>query len=198
MLKQLSITVPLIEALEQMLGYAKFMKDKVTKKRLVYFEDDDRMQHCSDITTRSLVQKKNEDLGAFIISCTIGLLHFAKAICDLEASINIMPLSSYKNMGLGNTKPTVIRLLMADRMVKRAIGILNHVLVKVESSIFLVDFVILECEVDLEVPIILRRPFLATSRALVDMEKGKMKFRVNNEEVTFMVYRSLRQSSEIQ
>ena len=50
--------MPLIEALEQMLGYAKFMKDKVTKKRLVYFEDDDRMQHCSDITTRSLVQKK--------------------------------------------------------------------------------------------------------------------------------------------
>ena len=55
MLKQLSINVPLVEALEQMPGYAKFMKDLVTKKRSVTFEDDDRTQHCSAIATRSLV-----------------------------------------------------------------------------------------------------------------------------------------------
>ena len=55
MLKQISINVPLVEALEQMPGYAKFMKDLVTKKRSVTFEDDDRMQHCSAIATRSLV-----------------------------------------------------------------------------------------------------------------------------------------------
>ena len=58
MLKQLSINVPLIEALEQMPGYAKFMKDMVTKKRLVSFQDDDRMQHFRCIATMSLVQKK--------------------------------------------------------------------------------------------------------------------------------------------
>ena len=56
MLKQLSINVPLVEALEQMPSYAKFMKDLVTKKRSVTFEDDDRMQHCNVIATRSLVQ----------------------------------------------------------------------------------------------------------------------------------------------
>ena len=55
MLKQLSINVPLVEALEQMPDYAKFMKDLVTKKRSVTFEDDDRTQHCSAIATRSLV-----------------------------------------------------------------------------------------------------------------------------------------------
>ena len=58
MLKQLSINVPLLEALEQMPGYAKFMKNLVTKKKSVTFQDDDRMQHCSAIVTRSLVQKK--------------------------------------------------------------------------------------------------------------------------------------------
>ena len=79
MLNQLSINVPLVEALEQMPGYAKFMKDLVTKKRSVTFEDDDRMQHCSAIATTSMVQKK-EDLGAFTIPCTIGLLKFAKAL----------------------------------------------------------------------------------------------------------------------
>ena len=58
MLKQLSINLPLVEALEQMPGYAMFMKDLVTKKRSVTFEDDDRMQHCSASATRSLVQRK--------------------------------------------------------------------------------------------------------------------------------------------
>ena len=74
---------------------------------------------------------------------------------------------------MGDPNPTAMRLLMADRTVKRPIGILHDVLVKVESFIFPVDFVILDCEVNFEVPIILGRPFLATGRALVDMEKGR-------------------------
>ena len=67
-----------------------------------------------------------------------------------------------------------------------------------ESFIFLADFVILDCEVDFEVSIILGRPFLATGRALVDIEKGKIKFRLNNEETTFNICRSMRQSGELQ
>ncbi|KAK4731652.1 hypothetical protein R3W88_024640 [Solanum pinnatisectum] len=156
-------------------GYAKFMKDLVTKKRVVICEEDNRLQHCSAIATRSLVQKK-EDPDAFTIPWTIGLLHFAKALCDLGASINLMPLSIYKKLGLGVPKPTAMRFLLADRTVKRPIGVLLDVLVKVESFIFSADFLILDCKVDFEVPIILGRPFLATGRALVNMEKGPMKF----------------------
>ena len=80
-----------------------------------------------------------------------------------------------------------MRLLMADRTVKRPIGILHDVIVKVESFIFSTDFVILDCEVNFEVPIILGRPFLAMGRALDDMEKEQMKFRLKNEEVTFNI-----------
>ncbi|KAK4731533.1 hypothetical protein R3W88_024521 [Solanum pinnatisectum] len=119
--------------------YEKFMKDLVTKKRANSFEDDDRLQHCSAIVTRSLVQKK-EDPGAFTIPCTIGLLHFAKALCDLGASINLMSLSIYKKLGLGAPKPVAMRLLMADRTVKKPIGVLQDVLVKVESFIFFGGF----------------------------------------------------------
>ena len=57
---------------------------------------------------------------------------------------------------------------------------------------------ILDCEVDFEMPIFLGRPFLAIGRALVDMENGQMKFSLNNEEVTFNIYRSIMQTSEIQ
>ncbi|XP_049360748.1 uncharacterized protein LOC125825452 [Solanum verrucosum] len=160
---------------EEMPGYAKFMKDLVTEKRAVSFENEERLQHCSAISTRSLVQKK-EDSRTFTIPCTIGILHFAKALCDLGARINFMPLSIYKKLGLGAPKPTAIYLLMTDRIVKRPIGVLQDVLVKVESFIFLVDFVILDCEVDFEVSIILGRPFLATGRALVNMDRGQMKF----------------------
>ena len=109
-----------------------------------------------------------------------------------------MPLSICKKLGLGNPKLTAMRLLMADRTVKRPIGILHDVLKKVESFIFPADFVILDCEVDFEVPIIHGRPFLATGRALVDMEKGQMKFRLNNEEATFNICRTMRQSGELQ
>ena len=70
-------------------------------------------------------------------------------------------------------------------------------LVKVESFIFPANFVILDCEVHFEVPIILGRPFLSTGRALVDMEKGQMKFWLNNEKTSFNVCRTMSQSGEL-
>ncbi|XP_049382699.1 uncharacterized protein LOC125847034 [Solanum stenotomum] len=196
MLKQLSVNIPLMEALEQMPGYAKFIKDLVTKKRVVSLDFTNDVHHCSAIATRSLVQKK-EYLGAFTIPCTIGLIKFAKDLCDLEASINLMPLNIYKKLGLGVPRPTTMRLMMADRSVKRPVGVLCDVLVKVDTFIFPVDFVILDCEVDFEVPIILRRPFLATGRALVDVKRGELKFRLNKDEVKFNICMSMKQPNDM-
>ncbi|XP_049381207.1 uncharacterized protein LOC125845709 [Solanum stenotomum] len=169
-----SMNIPLVEALEQIPGYSKFMKDLVTKKRA-----------------------KKEDPGAFTILCTIKSIVFAKALCDLGVSINLMPLSIYKKIGLGVPKPTTMRLMMADRSVKRPVGILCDVLEKVDTFIFLSDFVILDCEVDFEVPTILGRPFLATGRALVDVESGELKFRLNKEEVKFKICRSMKQPHDM-
>ena len=103
-----------------------FIVDMVTKKRSISFEDDDRMQHCRAIATRFLVQKK-QDLGTFTIPCTTGLLHFAKALCDIGCRIYIMSLSTNKKLGLDNSKPPAMRLLIADKTVKRPIGILHDV-----------------------------------------------------------------------
>ncbi|XP_047261042.1 uncharacterized protein LOC124894395 [Capsicum annuum] len=147
------INFPLVEALEQMPGYAKFMKDLVTKKLIVSYEPMDNVHHCGSISARSLVQKK-ADPGVFTIPYTIGSLDLAKALCDLGASINFMPLGVYKKLVLGDPTPINMRLVMADKSVKRPKGILYDVLVKVTSFI-LADFVILDCEVDFEVPIIL-------------------------------------------
>lgn len=89
----------------------------------------------------------------------IGAFRFAKTLYDLGASINLIPLSIYKQLGLGTPKPISMSLLMADRSMKRPIGILYDVLVKVDKFIFHIDFVILNCKVDFEVPIFLYRPF---------------------------------------
>ncbi|XP_047249938.1 uncharacterized protein LOC124885728 [Capsicum annuum] len=117
MLKQLTINVPLVKALEKIPGYAKFMKDLLTKKKAASYEPTNNFHHCSAIATRSLVQKKAY-LGAFTIPCTVGSLNFAKDLCDLRASINLMSLTIYKKLGLRDPTPTNIRLVIVDRSVK--------------------------------------------------------------------------------
>lgn len=82
--------------------------------------------------------------------------------------------------------------------VKRLLGILCDVLLKADTFIFPGDFIILGCEVDFKVPIILGRPFLATARALVDIERGDLKFRLNLEEVKFNICRSMKKPREME
>ncbi|XP_070049737.1 uncharacterized protein [Nicotiana tomentosiformis] len=85
---------------------------------------------------------------------------------------------------------------LADRIVKRPSGILDDVIVQAGKFVFPADFVILDCRVDEEIPIILGRPFLATRRSLIDCETRELKMRLNDEEITFNVQKSMRRPSE--
>ncbi|XP_070005293.1 uncharacterized protein [Nicotiana sylvestris] len=136
------------------------------------------------------------DPGNFTIPCTIGSYAFAKALCDLGASINLMPLAVYTKLGIGRARPTSMLLQLADRTVKRPTGILDDVLVQVGKFLFPADFVILDCQADEEIPLILGRPFLATGRALIDCETGELKMRLNDEEVILNVQQSMRRPGE--
>ena len=86
---------------------------------------------------------------------------------------------------------------MADRSIKRLVGILYDVLVKVSTFIFLADFVILDCEVDFEVPIILGRPFLATESVLIDLRVNELLFWMNDEVVHFDICKSMKQPKDM-
>ncbi|XP_075088610.1 uncharacterized protein LOC142170617 [Nicotiana tabacum] len=99
-------------------------------------------------------------------------------------------------VGLGMSRPTSIRLQMADRSIKRPVGFVDDVLVKVGEFHLHADFVILDCVVDKEIPIILGKPFLAIGRALMDSERNEIKFRVNDEEVTFQASKGMKLSHE--
>ena len=87
---------------------------------------------------------------------------------------------------------------MADRSLTFPIGIIEDVLVKVDKFIFSVDFVVLDIEEDREIPLILGRPFLAIGRALIDVHSGNLTLRVNNEEVRFNIYYTMKFPAEKQ
>ncbi|KAL5539346.1 hypothetical protein UlMin_042284 [Ulmus minor] len=142
--------------------YAKFLKEVLSNKRRL--EGNEKVmltEECSAILQRKLPQKL-KDPGSFTIPCTIGDFEFDKVLCDLGASINLMPLSIFRKLGLGEVKPTTVTLQLADRSIKHPRGIIEDVLVKVDKFIFPADFIVLDMEEDREVPLILGRPFLAT------------------------------------
>ncbi|XP_055824308.1 uncharacterized protein LOC129892781 [Solanum dulcamara] len=159
--KTLSINFQLIESLSEMSRYAIFMKELVMKKHSMDFEIIEVSHSCSTIMSSNVVVKI-DDPGAFTIPFTIGLYQFANALYFLGASINLMPYAIFKQLSFGEPKPTTKRFLIAVRSIKCPIGILYDILVKVNKFIFQADFVILDCEIDVELPIILGRPFLDT------------------------------------
>ncbi|XP_070054647.1 uncharacterized protein [Nicotiana tomentosiformis] len=187
MLKQIQVNIPLIDALKEMHGYAKMMKDLMSRK--FDFQDLAMLalnQTCIVVVTRPIAEKLSDPRN-FTIPCIIGNYAFAKALCDLGERINLIPLDIYKRLGIGRARPTSMLLKLADRKVKRPSGILDDVLVQVGKFVFPTDFVILDCRVDKEIPIIFGRPFLSTRRALIDCETGELKMRLNDEEITFNV-----------
>ncbi|KAL5580892.1 hypothetical protein UlMin_013334 [Ulmus minor] len=197
-LKQLHINIPLVEALEQMPNYVKFMKDMLTKKRRFgEFETVALTRECSAVLQNKLPPKL-KDPGSFTIPCSIGNQYFGKALCDLGASINLMPMSIFKKLGIGEARPTTVSLQLADRSIAHPEGKIEDVLVKVDKFIFPVDFIVLDYEADLEVPIILGRPFLATGRTLIDVQNGELTMRVQDEHVTFNVFQSMKFPSDME
>ncbi|XP_070024887.1 uncharacterized protein [Nicotiana sylvestris] len=160
-------------------GYAKFMKDLVTEKRSINFETIKMTNQVSEIVHS--MAPKLEDPSAFTFSCTIRSVEFAKELCDLGKNINLMSYSVIKTLGIGKPRPTSMILQIPDRTTKRPLGVIEDVLVRVYKFILPANSVILDCEVDYEVLIILCRPFLSTGEALVDVEVRELTFRVGDE-----------------
>ncbi|KAL5835326.1 hypothetical protein ACOSQ4_014823 [Xanthoceras sorbifolium] len=120
----------------------------------------------------------------------IGKTKFGKALCDLAASVNLIPFLIFKKLGLGEIKATNVTLQLADHSVKYPHGIIEDVLVKVDKLYFSVDFVVQEMEEDVEIPLILGRPFLVTSRAWIDVHEGKLTLWVGDEKAMFNVLKA--------
>nr|GEV38180.1 reverse transcriptase domain-containing protein [Tanacetum cinerariifolium] len=119
------------------------------------------------------VTRKLEDPGKFLILCGFSELK-CKALADLRASINLMPLSVWKKLGLPELISTRMTFELANRTICTPAGIARDVFVPVGKFTFLADFVIVDYESDPRVPLILGRPFLRTARALIDVHGEEM------------------------
>ncbi|GJT98329.1 DNA-directed DNA polymerase [Tanacetum coccineum] len=172
--------------------YAKFMKGLLTNKA--------RLEEACTITMNEMflavllnkLPSKEKDPGSFTIPCDIGQLHINNALADLGASISLMPYTMYEKLGLGEPKATRMSLELADRSIQYPRGIIENVLIKVDKFLLPIDFVILDMPEDFRVPIILGRPFLATTRAMIDVFNKKITLRVRDDDVIFDVDQSIK------
>ncbi|GJY35700.1 hypothetical protein Tco_0421078 [Tanacetum coccineum] len=138
------------------------------------------------------IPRKEKDLGSFTLPSYINNVCFDNALVDLGASVSVMPLLTYLNLGLGELSHTRLTVELVDRAVKYPKGIAENVLVGIGKFTFPVDFIILDMPEDIKVPLILRRPFLSTTRAKIDVYKRKITLRVGEEKIIFKSVKSAR------
>ena len=119
-----------------------------------------------------------------------------KALIDLGASINLMPLSMCRRIRELEILPTRMTLQLADRSITRPYGVVDDVLVKVRQFTFLADFVIMDIEEDAEIPLILGRSFMLTTNCMVDMGKGNLEMSIDDQKVTFNLLDAVKHSKD--
>ena len=183
-LRQVKVNIPLLDMIKQVPTYEKILKDLCTVKRGLGIEKKAFLTEQVSAIIQSKTPVKYKDPGSPTISVNIGGTCIDKALLDLGATVNLLPYSVYKQLGLRELKPTNITLSLADRSVKIPKGIVEDVLVKVGKFYYPVDFVVLDTEPIAvgpnHVPIILGRPFLATSNAIINCRNGVMQLTFGN------------------
>ena len=183
-LRQMKVNIPLLDIIKQVLAYAKFLKDLCTIKKGLAIEKKAFLTEQVSAIIQSKNPIKYKDPGSPTISVNIGGTCIDKALLDLGASVNLLPYSVYKQLGLGELKPTNITLSLADRSVKIPKGIVEDVLVKVDKFYYPVDFVVLDTEPIANRPnhvsIILGIPFLAAANAIINCRNGVMQLTFGN------------------
>ena len=168
----------------------------MTKKRK--FPEDEGVEleaGCSAIIQKSIPQKSC-DPESFTLPITVDNLYVGKALLDLGASINLIPLSMLKRIGEVDIRPTRMTLQLADRSIKHPYGVVEDLLVKVDKFLFPIDFVVMDIEEDVDVPLILGRPFMKTAKVIIDVDKGKLKVCVENEEVSFNFFEAMKHPND--
>ena len=183
-LRQVKVNIPLLDIIKQVPAYEIFLKDLCTIKKGLGIENKEFLTEQVNAIIQSKNPVKYKNPGSPTISVSIGGNCIDKSLLDLGASVNLLPYSVYKQLGLGELKPTNITLSLADRSVKIPKGIVEDVLVKIDKFYYLVDFVVLDTEPIANepnhVPIILGRPFRATANAIINFRNGFMQLTFGN------------------
>ncbi|XVF47618.1 hypothetical protein PTKIN_Ptkin03bG0124400 [Pterospermum kingtungense] len=196
-LKQVKVNIPLLDAIKQIPSYAKFLKDLCTVKRKFNVQKKAFLTENVSSIIQQNTPSKYKDPGCPTITCVIGNTKVERALLDLGASVNLLPFSVYKQLGLGELKPTPVTLQLADRSTKVPRGVVEDVLVQIDKFYYPVDFIVLDTHSvsnpSTQIPVILGRPFLATSNALINCRNGVLKLSFGNMTLELNVFNICKQ-----
>ena len=193
--KKVTIAIPLIDAMKHTPSYAKFLKGICTPHR-----NPKRIQlseTVSSIMMNSLPIKKR-DPRAPMITSEIGGMSFTRSQLDTGASINILPKAVFDRHHVGELQTFLVEFCLADGSVRKPHGLVEDVTVRIEDCYFSVDFLVVDMKMTKEMseaPIILRRPFLATAKAVTDWGKGEVILKVGEHTVKVDINKLMKYSS---
>ncbi|XP_048234371.1 uncharacterized protein LOC125370949 [Ricinus communis] len=171
---KVNINLPLIDVIRNMPTYAKFFKELNSNKRRYRKNEKVIVSETVSAVLQQQLPPKMKDPGSFTVNITMGDKKIAKAMLDLGANTDLMPYSTYAQLGFGELKPTTMSLQVADRSIKYPRGIMEDLLIQVGKLIIPVDFVVLDMEStsarDKEQAFLLARPFMATTKTIIGAE----------------------------
>ena len=181
--KKVTITIPLIVAIKHIPSYAKFLKGICTPHR-----NPKRIQLSETVSSimMNALPIKKRDPGAPMITSEIGGMSFTRSLLDTGASINILPKAVFDRHHVGELQPFLLELCLADGSVRKPHGLVEDVIVRVEDCYFPVEFLVVDMKMTEELskaPNILRRPFLATAKAITACGKGEVILKVGEPTV---------------
>nr|GFB15142.1 reverse transcriptase domain-containing protein [Tanacetum cinerariifolium] len=183
--KDMSFKISFTDALTLMPKFDSTLKALIgNKEKLNEMARTPMNEHCSTVILNKLPRKLG-DPEKFLIPYEFPGMDECLALADLGASINLMPFSVWEALSLPQLTPTCMTLELADRSVSEPIGIAKDVSFKVGMFQFSADFVVVDFEPDPRVLLILRRCFLKTGRALIDVHKGELTLRIGKKTITY-------------
>nr|GFA25970.1 hypothetical protein [Tanacetum cinerariifolium] len=157
-----------------------FKKLLNNKNKLIELTKMPLTENCSAVVLKKLPEKLG-DPGRFLIPCDFSEFDNCLALADLGASINLMPLSIWKKLKLLTLNDTKMVLKLTDRTISKPTGVAENVFVKVRKFYFPADFVVLDFIADSRVPLILRRPFLSTAHAIINVHEREIIIRQDQQ-----------------
>ncbi|XP_023746713.1 uncharacterized protein LOC111894850 [Lactuca sativa] len=200
MFRKVEVNIPLLDAIKQVPRYAKFLKELCTSKKKLRGNEIVKVSENVSATLQKRMPPKCKDPGVFTVPCKLGNLYVPRAMLDLGASINVLPYSFYKSIGIGTLTKTGVIIQLADRSIVHPKGVLEDVLVQVNELVFHADFYVLDMGDDdhpSSSSILLGRPFLKTARTKIDVYDGTLSMEFDGDVINFNIYEAMRYPSDV-
>ena len=175
--------------------YTKFLKKLLIKKGKYINNESIGVEENCRVVIKRILPQKFKDPRSVTILYSIGVVSVGRALIDLGASINLMPLSMCRRIGNMRIASTRMTLQLAYCSTMRPYGVVADVLVKVCQFTFPVDFVIMDIEEDSDTPLILGHPFMFMAKCVVDMGNANLEMSVEDQKVTFNLFEAIKHPS---